>query len=311
MACFPPILRRTWLRLVSSFRLQLAKMQFLQTSYRQLSKAEILALCVLVALPPALYYIRLMAAYDNNEPAEPTPDTPPSKPLKRPARPSHGESVTSRVRRCLARATVSPQDTDPPLLQKHSEIKSYRTSRFAYPGIRVFYRPHPQADQLPTSPAPLPLLVFIHGLGGSVAQFHPLLTSLTNVASCLAVDLPGCGASQFAPASWDAYTTDALVELLETVIDDYRLKDSRQGVVLIGHSMGSSLALCLASRTRRHSTDLSHFIAGLVAICPTSAPPDERRVSLFRRLLSIPGPIFDLWRAWDRRGGTELSLIHI
>ena len=75
MACFPPILRRTWLRLVSSFRLQLAKMQFLQTSYRQLSKAEILALCVLVALPPALYYIRLMAAYDNNEPAEPTPDT--------------------------------------------------------------------------------------------------------------------------------------------------------------------------------------------------------------------------------------------
>jgi hypothetical protein len=33
----------------------------------------------------------------------------------------------------------------------------------------------------------------VHGLGGSLAQFHHLLTSLSNVASCFGIDLPGCG----------------------------------------------------------------------------------------------------------------------
>jgi hypothetical protein len=51
--------------------------------------------------------------------------------------------------------------TDPGLLKKHSELKSFKTSRFVYSNIRVFYRRHPQADKLPTPP--LPLLVFIHG----------------------------------------------------------------------------------------------------------------------------------------------------
>lgn len=199
--------------------------------------------------------------------------------------------------------------TDPALLKKHSEIKSYTTSRFTYSGIRVFYRRHAQADQLPSSP-PLPLLVCIHGLGGSVAQFHPLLTSLTNISHCLAVDLPGCGASEFSQTSWEAYTTDALVELLEVIIEDYRDKEAGQGVVLIGHSMGSSLAVRLASETAPHATDLHNYVMGLIAICPNSGPPTEKQVSLFRKLLWIPGPVFDLWRAWDRRGGPESASVY-
>lgn len=205
--------------------------------------------------------------------------------------------------------TLSPdaKATDPPLLQKHSEIKTYTTSRFTYPGIRVFYRRHPQADQLP---APLPLLVCLHGLGGSVAQFHPLLTSLTNVSTCLAIDLPGCGVSEFSVTTWDAYTTEALVELLEVIIDDYREKEARQGVVLIGHSMGCSFGVQLASQSFEHKTELAHHVMGLVAICPNSGPPTEKQVSLFRKLLWIPGWLFDLWRRWDRRGGPESASVH-
>ncbi len=71
-----------------------------------------------------------------------------------------------------------------------------------------------------------------------MAQFHPLLASLVNLAPCLGIDLPGCGLSKFAPTTWGAYTTEALVELLETVIEQYRDKDAAQGVVLVGHSMG-------------------------------------------------------------------------
>lgn len=147
--------------------------------------------------------------------------------------------------------------------------------------------------------------MFIHGLGGSVAQFHPLLTSLVNLSSCLAIDLPGCGLSEFAPTAWEAYKFEALVELLAVVIEDYRDKELQQGVVLIGHSMGCSLSAQLASRVSTPSADLAKHIVGLIAICPKADPPSKSQVATFRKLLAIPGPIFDVWRQWDRKGGTE------
>lgn len=133
--------------------------------------------------------------------------------------------------------TEDAEAVDPGLLKKHSEIRSFTTSRFTYPSLRIFFRRHPQAEKLPTTPAPLPLLVFVHGLGGSTYQFHSLLTSLVNLASCLSIDLPGCGLSAFEPTSWDAYKTEALVELLGVIIEDYVEKNTGQGIVLIGHSM--------------------------------------------------------------------------
>lgn len=195
--------------------------------------------------------------------------------------------------------------SDPALLARNSEVKSFTTSRATYAGIRVFYRRHPQLDKLPKQPTPIPLLVFIHGLGGSVAQFNSLLTSLTPIATCLAVDLPGCGVSQYTNTSWDDYSTDALVELLETVIESYREKEHRQGVVLIGHSMGASLAALLASPRSKIGSELSQHILGLVAICPKAGPPTEGQTRQLRRLFYIPEFIFDLWRAWDRWGGVE------
>lgn len=204
-------------------------------------------------------------------------------------------------------APPDPKTTDPDLLKDNSEIKSFTTSRFTYPGVRVFYKPHPRLAELPRNPAPLPLLVFVHGLGGSVAQFHPLLASLAHNSSCLAVDLPGCGVSEFAPTDWDAYTNEALVELLAELIDGYRDKEARQGVVLVGHSMGCSLSARLASPG---SSKIAEHVMGLVAICPPSGPPTEAQVSKFRKLLWIPTPVFDLWRTWDARGGPESASVN-
>ncbi|KAL8952181.1 MAG: hypothetical protein Q9222_001880 [Ikaeria aurantiellina] len=193
---------------------------------------------------------------------------------------------------------------DPGLLKKYSSLCSYKTSFGTYPAIRVFSREHPQADKLPSKPTPLPLLVFIHGLGGSLAQWNPLLTSLVNVAPCLGLDLPGCGLSAFSPTSWHAYSQEALVELLATVIADFCEVEKGQGVVLISHSMGCSLSALLASAEsplRAKNID----ILGLLAICPKVTPPTDRQLTLFRRLLSLPTPLLDLWRSWDRRGGPE------
>jgi protein-tyrosine phosphatase len=100
-----------------------------------------------------------------------------------------------------------------------------------------------------------------------------------------------------------------LVELLATVIEDYREKGAGQGVVLIGHSMGCSLAAMLASSTSLHPIALAEHIVGLVAICPRGGPPSEEQCATFRKLLWVPNPIFDLWRRWDRRGGIQSASI--
>lgn len=147
--------------------------------------------------------------------------------------------------------------------------------------------------------------MFIHGLGGSIAQFSPILLSLSNLASCLAIDLPGCGVSSFEPRAWDAYTTEALVHLLAVVIEAHRAVDEGQTVVLVGHSMGCSLAALLASPSSPHAHLLSQHVSGLIAICPQADPPTEKQVKALRSLTSLPPTIFDLFRRWDRRGGVN------
>ena len=205
------------------------------------------------------------------------------------------------------RAITDAEASDPSLLQKYSTSKSYTTSRFTYPSLRVFFREHPQFEKLPKTPSPLPLLVFIHGLGGSVSQFNPLLTSLVNLSSCLSIDLPGCGLSRFEPKAWDAYTVKSLAELLGVVIEEHRRET--QNVVLIGHSMGASLAAMLASKSTSFPNSLSDHVVGLVAVCPRAAPPTQDEVSMFRKLLWIPTPIFNLWRNYDRRGGKNSASV--
>ncbi|KAF2623138.1 hypothetical protein BU25DRAFT_401345 [Macroventuria anomochaeta] len=200
---------------------------------------------------------------------------------------------------------------DPGLLRKHSTIQSYTvlSTNITYPAIRTFYRPHPQESKFSRKPNPVPLLVFIHGLGGSIAQFHPILLSLSNLASCLAIDLPGCGLSSFDPKSAQAYTTDALVQLLAAVIEQHRAKDEGQTVILIGHSMGCSLAALLASPTSPHANLLSRHVSGLIAICPKADPPTEHQTKLLHRVASVPAMLFDLYRGWDRRGGINSASV--
>jgi pimeloyl-ACP methyl ester carboxylesterase len=132
---------------------------------------------------------------------------------------------------------------------------------------------------------------------------------LANPAPCLGIDLPGCGLSSFEPKSWDAYTTGALVELLAVVIERYRDSEAGQGIVLIGHSMGCSLAALLASTTSPHPSRLTDRTLGLVGICPRSSPLSQKEMVAIQRLLWVPNILFDLWRRWDRRGGIESASV--
>jgi pimeloyl-ACP methyl ester carboxylesterase len=193
------------------------------------------------------------------------------------------------------------------LLRKHTTYASYTTSTAAYPKIRTVYHPHTQASKLPVD---IPLLVFVHGLGGSIAQFAPLLTSLINAAPCLAIDLPGCGLSKFSPNDADAYTTKALAELVAAAIERHRAVD--QKVVIIGHSMGCSIAALLASSTSplRATFYDAGIIAGVIAISPKSAPPSPKQVHLVRKYVRyLPAFVLDLYRLYDNIGGTNSASV--
>src|ERR1700760_527198 len=94
------------------------------------------------------------------------------------------------------------------------------------------------------------------------------MTSLINFASCLAIDLPGCGLSELAPSDRKAYTTHALAELVAAAIGRFRDAENDQKVVLIGHSMGCSINTLLASSTSPLKHLMEGVVIGLVAICP-------------------------------------------
>ena len=125
------------------------------------------------------------------------------------------------------------------------------------------------------------------------------------MAPCFGIDLPGCGLSKFSPTSWDHYTLTALTELISVAIQDHCQGKENQGVVLIGHSMGCSLAALLASVTSPVRFEPRIEVLAMIAVCPKASVPSDRQISTYKKLLKIPTPIFNLWRRWDRRGGSE------
>ena len=195
--------------------------------------------------------------------------------------------------------------TDPSLLRKHSTFQSYRTATTTYPSIRTFYHEHPHASKLPNKPKPLPLLVFIHGLGGSLAQFSSLLTTLVNSAPCFGIDLPGCGRSRFELTRWGAYSHKALVELLAVAIQQACDASGTQEVILVGHSLGCSMGVSLAASGTSIPTTHKFEVVGMIAVCPKAFPLTPAQTKAYGKILKVPTLIFDLWRAWDRRGGLK------
>ncbi|KAI1609017.1 hypothetical protein EDD37DRAFT_639157 [Exophiala viscosa] len=195
--------------------------------------------------------------------------------------------------------TTSLDENDHPLLKDYTSTRSYTTPRAEYDFIRTFYHPHAHAEKLQAI-ADLPLLVFIHGLGGSLPQFAPLMGSLVNIGPCFGIELPGHGMSGFSPKHYDAYTFGAFVSLWRTAIQDICREKGHKKVVFVAHSMGCSIAAGLAT-----DSSLSILVEGIVALCPKASPPTEAETKSARRFLSLPDTVLDLFRLLDRRGGVR------
>ena len=84
-----------------------------------------------------------------------------------------------------------------------------------------------------------PLLLLVHGLGGSVANWDAVAPALTNHGHVLALDLPGFGLSP-PGTDWSLETHQtAIVELIEHL---------GAPALLMGNSMGGLLSEMVAAR---------------------------------------------------------------
>ncbi|QLQ79477.1 hypothetical protein HG537_0C01240 [Torulaspora globosa] len=84
------------------------------------------------------------------------------------------------------------------------------------------------------------VFLFIHGLGGNLEQFEPLLRLLDETGKrFLALDLPGFGKSD----EWNSYCMYDVVEAIRQAVDKI-VKSRVQGkLTIVGHSMGCYLSV--------------------------------------------------------------------
>lgn len=92
-------------------------------------------------------------------------------------------------------------------------------------------------------PAGAPPVVFVHGLGGSLATWSLNLPAFAERFRICALDLPGAGASDKPQAGYEvASLADTVARVLEALGPDWLPAN------LVGHSLGGAVALALAGR---------------------------------------------------------------
>jgi pimeloyl-ACP methyl ester carboxylesterase len=122
-----------------------------------------------------------------------------------------------------------------------------------------------------------PPIVCLHGLGGSHVNWLSLAPALAKMGSVTAPDLPGFGLSP--PGRSSTMTTHRVL------LDEY-LKGLREPALLVGNSMGATLALLLAAQR-------PGSVRGLVLLSP-AVPPAPRtsidaQVAALFALYLLPG----------------------
>src|SRR5437016_3776824 len=83
-------------------------------------------------------------------------------------------------------------------------------------------------------------LVFIHGSGMSARYWSDQTRALADTARVLAVDLPGHGDSDDAPAPSLAHYADATAGVIDAL--------GARPAIVVGHSLGGAVAVALAAR---------------------------------------------------------------
>lgn len=224
----------------------------------------------------------------------------------------------------LKAITLSTFYSDHPLREFHKRsMRELQTSE----NIEVARQQLEKIEQLP-------LIVYLHGLGGQMSQFEPILQEFRNCADMFGVDLPGFGNSKrpsrndpvkgvhfsrlseysgedlsrleesLAQLKDEDFQTDSIVDIL------YQILQHRFGgrkMIIISHSMGTHLAIKLINK----------LSAGTVESLVMMAPPRIKndvdteedivvRLSWTKKIMLTSSwyvpKLFDVLRYYDRTG---------
>jgi pimeloyl-ACP methyl ester carboxylesterase len=187
----------------------------------------------------------------------------------------------------------------------------------------------------------LPVVVFIHGLGGQMSQFEPLMQEFRNCADIFSFDLPGFGNSK-RPSRNDVnkglhyemlsnYPQEAL-DKLELCLDDMRDEDfetdsivdmlaqileqrfPNRRFIFISHSMGTHITTKLINRLSCNKSEALIMLAPPNIIKDSGYFPEKSKMNqminripwsqrLFLQACTYFPRIFDYFRCFDRLGG--------
>jgi pimeloyl-ACP methyl ester carboxylesterase len=137
-----------------------------------------------------------------------------------------------------------------------------------------------------------PDVLALHGWGRRGSDFSPALDGL----GAIAPDLPGFGAS---PVPDDVMGADAYADIVAEILDSFD-----RPPVLVGHSFGGRVAVCLAAKHPEHVGDLVLMGVPLIRLETGRRPPTGYR---FARWLNSIGVISDerMEREKKRRGSAD------
>ena len=172
---------------------------------------------------------------------------------------------------------------------------------------------HTGATTLPDVPPALTagaLFVCVHGAGRNAGDFRHTLGRLAPADSAVALDLPGHGRST-------GLTALPSVEAYADVVERFTDAVARRPFVLVGWSMGASIAVVLAARSLAR-------LAGLVLVAGTPQwSPDAtmlaaihdvvrgRRPQIFDTALFSPSTPLEVRReAWMEQVKTDPRVLH-
>jgi pimeloyl-ACP methyl ester carboxylesterase len=129
-------------------------------------------------------------------------------------------------------------------------------------------------------------VVFIHGNGGSGAQWRAQLSHLRATHRAIAIDLPGMGQSP-APANGD-YSLDSMV----AAIDATTRKLGLQRFVLIGHSYAGAIVATYAAQHPERVAGVVYVDAAGAGLTLTAEQKSQLLAALRANKMGVVGPWF-------------------
>ncbi|MES2523324.1 MAG: alpha/beta fold hydrolase BchO [Gemmatimonadota bacterium] len=140
-----------------------------------------------------------------------------------------------------------------------------------------------------------PVLLLVHGSGGSAHSWHHAITGLAAHCTTLAIDLPGHGFSNVAPAvdeAGDIYSLEGMARGVRALLDTLQL----QPALAAGHSAGTAVLARMALDGLLPDCRLIGFNPALVA-------PPAAYVSLIAPLVGVvaESPLVAAGAAWLAR----------